>query len=149
MTEDNRPLRHHAHDCDCARCLLRHIARDTHRILRTLNPIHHLEITIMPKTIAVGATATVFLTAVGTDGKPWVFSPADVIALSAAVPGDVSFAPPVIAADGSSVTVVVTGVAADAGDAITATVDGVTSNPDMLTVGAPASKIASVTLALQ
>jgi hypothetical protein len=146
--EDNRPLRHHHRDCDCTRCLLHRILCLLRRISRSTNPINNLEITIMPKTIAVGATATATLTAVGTDGKPWVFSPADVIALNASVPADVSFAAPVIAADGSSVTVVLTGVNADPSNPISATVDGVVSNSDVLTVGAPVSKIGSVNLIL-
>jgi hypothetical protein len=113
-----------------------------------MNPINNLEITVMPKTIAVGEVATAKLTAVDTDGKPFLLTSADVIVLNASVPADVSFGAPTFNADGS-VSVPVTGVNADPSDVISATVDAVVSNSDTLTINAPAPKLASVTLALQ
>jgi hypothetical protein len=60
----------------------------------------------------------------------------------------VSFGTPAFPGDGTAV-IPVTGVNADAGDAISAVVDGVTSNSDTLTITAPVVTVASVNLALQ
>ena len=142
---------HPGEHCECVECLLRRILQVETKILHYLvrsKIISRLEITIMPKTILVGASALAHLVATGTDGKPFVLSAADTIALAAATPGDVSFGPPVFNADGSA-DVPVTGVNADPGDAITATVDGVPSNSDTLTVAPAVANVASVTLTLQ
>src|ERR1700733_343340 len=124
---------HPSEECECSECLLRHIMRVETKILKHLRhgSISQLEINIMPKTIAVGATANAVLAATGSDGNPYILSAADTISLAAAVPADVSFqsGPPTFNADGTA-TVVVTGVNADPGDAITATVDGVVSSSD-------------------
>ena len=146
--EDNRPLKHHHRDCDCTRCLLLRLVHIAYRILRSMHPINNLEITVMPKTIAVGEVANAVLTAVGSDGKPFPLTTADTITLAASVPADVSFGAPVFNADGTA-TVPVTGVNADPSDAISATVDAVVSNTDTLTITPPAPKLGSVTLALQ
>ena len=146
--EDNRPLKFHHHQCDCTRCLLLRLVHIAYRILRSMNPINNLEITIMPKTIAVGEVAQAVLTAVDTDGKPFPLTSADTIALNASVPADVTFGTPVFNADGTA-SIPVTGVSADPSDVISATVDAVVSNSDTLTITPPAPKLASVTLALQ
>jgi len=146
--EDNRPLRHHHHACDCSRCILRDIRHYVRLILYHLNPIRSVEITIMPKTIAVGATANAVIAAFDQLGKPFPLTPTDVIALAASVPTDVSFGTPSVNPDGTA-TIVVTGVAPDAGDSITATVSGVTSSADVLTVTAPVPVLTTMTLTLE
>lgn len=129
------------------------IADELHRIRVILDKafspkLDSLEITIMPKSIAVGAVATAHIVATGTDGKPFMLTAADTITPAASVPSDVTFGPPVFNADGSA-DIPVTGVNADAGDSITATVDGVESSADVLTIEPAAVKVASVTLTLQ
>jgi len=131
-----------------------HALRDIAEELRRIRVILHHEfvphisltrITIMPKTVAPGQTATAHITAAKSDGSTYTITTADSVSLAAAVPGDVTFGAPTFNADGSC-DIVVTAVNADPGDAITATVDGVTSQPDTLTISAPAPATVTVTL---
>jgi pyruvate kinase len=107
-----------------------------------------VRLTVMPKTIQVGQTATAVLKATGTDGNPFKLTSADQVALLAGTAQDVTIGTPVFMDDGS-VEILLTGVNPDASDPITATVDGVTSNADTLTIEAAAVTVASVNLTLQ
>lgn len=104
-------------------------------------------IELMPKTIQVGQTSTALIQGLDQNGQPFAIQASDV-SLTAAVPADVSFGTPTANPDGS-VSIVVTGVNADTGDGITATVLGVTSNSDTLTISAPAPVLTSLQLTLQ
>lgn len=117
-------------------------------ILVSAVQIRNLELEIMPKTIVVGAVSNAVLKATGTDGNPYNLTSADTIALSAAVAGDVTFGTPTFPGDGTAV-IPVTGVNADSGDAISAVVDGITSNSDTLTITSPVVSVASLSLELQ
>src|SRR6266481_8659855 len=109
--------------------------------------VTHVRIKLMPKTIAVGETATAHVTATKPDGTVFPITTADTLVLSAATPANVSFGTAVFNADGSA-DVPVTGVAAVPGDAISAMVDAVsTTTPDILTITIPAP--ATVSIALQ
>lgn len=139
---------HAARSLESIALSLHHIAVDLHAIRGTMVPLHHLtesRITLMPKTIAVGQTATAHITAAKPDGSPFLITAADSVSLAASAAADVSFGSPTVNADGS-VDIVVTGVNPDAADAITATVDGVVSAPDTLTITAPAPGTVTVTL---
>jgi hypothetical protein len=127
-------------------------AAELHRIrviLQTQFANHHIayvRIKIMPKSIVVGATATAHVTATKPDGSPFLITAADTVMLTASVPADVTFGTPTFNPDGS-VDIPVTGVNPDPGDAINATVDGVTSAaPDTLTITAPVPTTVTVTL---
>jgi hypothetical protein len=140
-----------------------HIERELRRIREALEDISktfkqvrdilrsqqsHISVTrisIMPKTIQVGQSATAHITAAKADGSPFLITSADQVSLTAQVPADVSFGTPVINADGS-VDIPVTGVNADAGDQIAATVDGIVSAPDTLTITAAAPTTVTLTL---
>lgn len=131
-------------------------SRDLHFIAQYLREIRDIlklhpnhqpdrsEITIMPKSIVAGSTSTAHIVAT-LKGNPFVLTSADAVALVAAVPGDVTFAAPVFNADGSC-DIVITGINADAGDSITATVDGITSNADILTITAAGPDAVTLTL---
>jgi hypothetical protein len=103
-------------------------------------------ITIMPKTITVGQSATAHITAANSDGSVFPITATTHLAVGAAQGTDVAIGAPTFNADGS-VDIPITGVAADPSDGITATVDGVASNTDILTITAAAP--ATVTLTLQ
>lgn len=108
--------------------------------------IAYVRIKIMPKTIVVGATATAHVTATKSDGTVFPITSADTVTLMAATPADVTFGAPVFNADGS-VDIPVIGVSADAGDAVSASVDGVTSaTPDTLIITAPVPAAVTITL---
>ena len=110
-----------------------------------------MRLTIMPQTVPVGGQAMAVLSGFDQNGNPIVLDTTYKVAYTAAVPADVSFG--TINADGSCL---VTGVNADAGDAIVAQVtrpsDGavITSSQDILTVTAvsTAPVLSSVTLTL-
>lgn len=131
--------------------LLRDIRSTLHSILGLLKPVpFYARITTMPKSIEVGQTATAMLQVVGTDGAPFVLDSTYTVTPSAATPASVSFGP--VNADGSFI---ITGVAADAGDSIGATITGgpknvsVVATPDVLTITAGAVVPASATVVLQ
>jgi hypothetical protein len=127
---------------------LHHIARDLHAIRGILVPLQHLtqsKVNLMPKTIAVGGTSNAVISATKADGTPFLITAADQVSLAASVNADVTFGAPVFNSDGTA-TIVVTGVNPDPSDEITATVDGVVSAPDALTISSPAP--AAVTVAL-
>jgi hypothetical protein len=127
---------------------VRKIAQDVHAIRTILARPHltRLELSIMPKTIEVGQTAVAHLTGVGSDGNPFAFTAANNITMSG--DANASFGPPTFNADGSA-DVVVTALAVDPADDISATVDGVGSNRDTLTIVAAAPTLSTVTLTLQ
>lgn len=148
---------HHARDEWSTLALLeiaesaREIAAELRRIRVILHKefaphLTRLELTLMPKTVQVGQTATAHITATKADGTPFPITSSDTLTLAAATAADVTFGTPTFNADGSA-DVVVTAVNADPGDAITATLDGVASNSDTLTITAAGP--ATVTLALQ
>jgi hypothetical protein len=139
---------HAARSLESIALSLRHISIDLHAIRGTMVPLHHLtesRITLMPKSINVGQTANAVISATKADGSPFAITTADTVALVAANPANATLGAPVINADGT-VTVPVTGAAPDPGDAITATVDGVASQPDTLTVTTAAPATVTVTL---
>jgi hypothetical protein len=103
-------------------------------------------ITIMPKTITVGQSATAHITAANSDGSVFPITATTALVVGAAQGTDVAIGSPTFNADGS-VSIPITGVAADPSDGITATVDGISSNTDILTITAAAP--ATVTLTLQ
>ena len=131
-------------------------ARDLHFIAQYLKDIRDIlklhpnhqpdrsELTIMPKTIVAGTTATAHITATRA-GNPFVLTSSDAVALVATTPGDVTFAAPVFNADGSC-DIIISGLSADPGDSITATVDGITSNADVLTITAAGPDAVTLTL---
>jgi hypothetical protein len=126
------------------------IVHQLKRLCEILTPkrIKHVRTTLMPKSITVGQTATAHIVATGSDGNPFVLSATDAISPMASAPGDITFGTPVFNADGSC-DIVVTGVNVDAGDTISASVDGVTSSSDVLTITPVAVTVASATLTLQ
>jgi hypothetical protein len=118
------------------------------QLLRQKPILLEARVEIMPKTIQVGQTATATLQTTWSDGQTHTLDSTYQVSYAAANPSNVSFAPP--AADGSDV---VTGVAADPGDAISAVItrpDGavVTASSDILTIVAPAPTLVSATVVL-
>ena len=102
---------------------------------------------LMPKSIAVGGTANALIQGFDQFGQPFSLNGVPVTPVASA-PADVSFGTPTVNADGS-VSVVVTGVNADPGDSISASVGSVTSSADVLTITPPAPVLTSATLVLQ
>jgi hypothetical protein len=131
---------------------LRKIAHELSAIRAILEPHHQLtrlELTLMPATIAVGAVATATLLGFDQNGNAFAIPASATIVMNAATPADVSFGTPVFNADGS-VSVPVTAVNADPGDAISATVNGIVSTVDTLTITTATTtpQLTTVTLTL-
>jgi hypothetical protein len=118
------------------------------QLLRQKPILLQARIKIMPKTIQVGQTAVAELQTIWSDGQTRMLDSTYQVTYAAANPSNVSFAPPAV--DGSDV---VTGVAADPGDAISAVItrpDGtvISASPDTLTIVAPAPTLVSATVVL-
>ena len=109
-------------------------------------------ITLMPKSIVVGGTASAVIAGFDQFGKPFPISSSDSVTLQASTAADVTFGSPSFNADGT-VTVSMTGVNPDDSDSITAVVADptgtVTSSADVLTITAPAPVLTTATLTLQ
>jgi len=118
------------------------------KLLRQKPILLQARVQVMPKTVQVGQTATSTLTTVWSDGQTHVLDSTYQVTYNAANPSNVSFAPP--ASDGSDV---ITAVAVDPGDSISATItrpDGVvvTASPDVLTITAPPVTLVGATVVL-
>lgn len=110
--------------------------------------LSQVRITLMPKSIQVGQTSTAHLVATKSDGSSFPITAADTVVVTASNPSSVTIAAPTFNSDGSA-DVVLTAVAADPGNTISATVDGTASNTDTLTITAVVTPPAAVTLTLQ
>lgn len=126
------------------------VGEDILFVLQRAPILSKVRLILMPKQVEVGGTATAILTGQDQFGQPFPIDGSYTVTYQASNPADVSFGTP--NPDGSDV---ITGVAIDPGDSITAVVSGgpknvsVTSSSDVLTVVAPAPVLTTVTLALQ
>src|SRR5215469_5779482 len=78
-----RSLAEIAHDLHAIRVILHHEFAAAH--------LKHTRITLMPKTIAPGQTATAHVTATKADGSVFPITSTDTLTLAAATPADVTF----------------------------------------------------------
>jgi hypothetical protein len=111
------------------------VAGDIRALLRS--KISQARITVMPKTIEVGKTSTATISAQDQNGAPIVIDATYTVNYSASNPASVSIGTP--NPDGSAV---ITGVAADPGNSISAVItrpDGgtVSASPDTLIITSP------------
>lgn len=126
------------------------IGEDILSVLQRTPILSKARLTLMPKTVEVGQTATAVLQGLDQFGHPMSIDSSYSVSYQASNPADVSFGTP--NPDGSDV---ITAVAADPGDSITAVVSGgpknvsVTSSSDVLVINAPAPVLTSVNLVLQ
>jgi hypothetical protein len=118
------------------------------RAILTPKVLFTAEIKLMPKTIVVGGTSNAVLAGFDQFGKPFPLTSADTITPVSSTPADETFGAPTFNADGTA-TIVVTGLVATAGDSISASVGGVASSSDTLTITAPAPVLTTATLTLQ
>ena len=123
-----------------------------HEIRHLLRQKPHLtrgRLIVMPKQIQVGETAQAILQGVDQFGNPFPLDSSYTVVPTASAPGDVSVGP--VNPDGSFT---ITGLAADAGDAIGAQVtrpDGtvIAFTPDTLVIVAPAPVLTAGAVVLQ
>lgn len=107
-------------------------------------------ITLMPKTVNVGETATAVIQGFDQNGQPMTLDSSYTVAYSASNPAAVQFAPP--NPDGSDT---ITALAPEPSDSISAVITGgpnavnVTATADVLTINAAASVLTTANVVLQ
>lgn len=157
---DSRFEEHARHQVEALEIkLLQQIARTLGHIQLVVTEILQLQkhkpilvkgkVFIMSKSVVVGSSVLAVIQGFDQNGNPFPLDASYKVAYAASAPSDVSFG--AVNPDGSDV---VTGVAADPGDSISATIqrpDGVviSADPDVLVVTAPVPVLTSTKVVLQ